>query len=84
VLIVRCQNIVYDLTEEGKRAPLRRVELSDPMPDDVTVHGQAHFTPTFILLRDGAEIGRIEGVTSRFVRQTTFSRTNHEHSAAPI
>lgn len=53
--------VVYGLTEEGKRAPLRRVELSDPMPDDVTVHGQAHFTPTFILLRDGAEIGRIEG-----------------------
>ncbi|MCR9174992.1 MAG: hypothetical protein NXI19_03195 [Alphaproteobacteria bacterium] len=53
--------VVYGLTEEGKRAPLRRVEMSDPMPNDVTVRGQTHFTPTFILLRDGAEVGRIEG-----------------------
>lgn len=53
--------VVYHLTEEGKRAPLRRQDLFDPWPADLKIKGQVHFTPTFILLDDGAETGRIEG-----------------------
>lgn len=52
---------VYHLTEEGKRAPLRRQDLFDSWPPDITIKGQVHFTPTFILLVDGKEVGRIEG-----------------------
>lgn len=52
---------VYDKTPEGKRAPLRRVEISDPLPDDITFTSRASFTPTFVLIEDGQEIGRIEG-----------------------
>jgi hypothetical protein len=53
--------VVYAITDEGQRAPLRRIDLFDPMPDDITVRSKARFTPTFILLRDGVEVGRIEG-----------------------
>jgi hypothetical protein len=52
---------VYHLTDEGKRAPLRRQDLFDPMPENVSIEGRVHFTPTFILLVDGREVGRIEG-----------------------
>lgn len=52
---------IYHLTEEGKRAPLRRQDLFDDWPADIEIKGQVHFTPTFILLVDGSEVGRIEG-----------------------
>lgn len=53
--------VVYDKTPEGKRAPLRRVDQSDGMPEGITFKSRANFTPTFILVEDGVEIGRIEG-----------------------
>ncbi len=52
---------IYHLTDEGKRAPLRRQDLFDAWPTDILIKGQVHFTPTFILLEDGTETGRIEG-----------------------
>jgi hypothetical protein len=52
---------IYDKTDEGERAPLRRQDLFADWPDDVKINGQVHFTPTFILLVDGREAGRIEG-----------------------
>jgi thioredoxin-related protein len=53
--------VVYHKTEEGKRAPLRRVDISDPIPKDLTFKSRANYTPTFILIEDGKEFGRIEG-----------------------
>ena len=53
--------VVYDKTEEGKRAPLRRIDISDPIPDDLTFVSHPNFTPTFILVEDGREVARIEG-----------------------
>lgn len=53
--------VSYDKTEEGRAAPLTRVGLRDPLPEGVTVERRATFTPTFVLLDDGAEVGRIEG-----------------------
>ncbi len=52
---------VYQKTGEGRAAPLREVDLHDPLPGDVTVARPAQFTPTFVLLADGVESGRIEG-----------------------
>ncbi|KFE36977.1 hypothetical protein [Thioclava atlantica] len=55
---------IYPKTPEGKLAPLERVDLHKPFPEDVTItKGRPVFTPTFILLRDGVEIGRLEGYT---------------------
>ncbi len=52
---------VYPRTEEGRRAPLRRQRVSAPIPKGITLDRPARYTPTFVLLRDGAEVGRIEG-----------------------
>ncbi len=51
----------YPLTEEGKAAPLRRLQLHDPLPGDLSLVRPPVFTPTFVLVEDGAETGRIEG-----------------------
>ena len=52
---------IYPKTPEGAYAPLRRVDLRAPMPDDLSFKGPVIFTPTFILVEDGEEQGRIEG-----------------------
>lgn len=51
----------YPLTDEGRAAPLERVGLRDPLAEGITLRSPPLFTPTFVLLRDGVEVGRIEG-----------------------
>lgn len=48
-------------TEEGERAPLRRVDITEPWPDDLAGIQKERFTPTFVLLHQGQELGRIRG-----------------------
>lgn len=50
----------YHKTDEAERAPLRRVDIT-ALPDDVDFDGAPVFTPTFVLVEDGRELGRIEG-----------------------
>ncbi|MGB8814272.1 MAG: thioredoxin family protein [Paracoccaceae bacterium] len=51
----------YDLTEEGQTAPLQRLQLRAALPLGLETVTPATFTPTFVLVRDGIEVGRIEG-----------------------
>lgn len=55
---------IYPKTAEGAAAPLRRVNLQDPIPDDIALVRRVNFTPTFVLLVDGVEKSRIEGYPS--------------------
>lgn len=51
----------YNITDEGKIAPLLRYDLSTPLPEGIILSSAPHFTPTFILLVDGKEVDRLEG-----------------------
>lgn len=51
----------YPLTAEGRAAPLHRLQLHDDLPHGITLGAPPVFTPTFVLVRDGEELGRIEG-----------------------
>ncbi|MEL7098861.1 MAG: hypothetical protein AAGM84_08545 [Pseudomonadota bacterium] len=51
---------IYPKTAEGRTAPLQRYDLHSEEPDVVFAR-RVHFTPTFILVRDGVELDRIEG-----------------------
>jgi hypothetical protein len=53
--------VIYAKTTEGQRAPLVRVDITKPLPGGVVLSRRTHFMPTFVLLQDGIEIGRIEG-----------------------
>ncbi|WP_416896408.1 MAG: hypothetical protein ACMVY4_12785 [Minwuia sp.] len=52
---------IYPKTTEGRRAPIRRVDIHAPMPDDLEHIESSRFTPTFVLMHEGVEIGRIRG-----------------------
>ncbi len=53
--------IVYDRTPEGRSAPLMRLDKRAELPVGLTIESPARYTPTFVLVVDGAEVGRIEG-----------------------
>lgn len=51
----------YANTEEGRRAPLRRVDITEEWPEDLADIRPERLTPTFVLLHDGVEIDRLRG-----------------------
>ncbi|MGI9419568.1 MAG: thioredoxin fold domain-containing protein [Geminicoccaceae bacterium] len=53
---------IYPKTSEGRRAPLRRVDIHERRPADISHIEGVRFTPTFVLVDDrGQEVGRING-----------------------
>ena len=53
--------VVYKLTPQGKRAPIRRLTLTTLKESSLQNIRPVTFTPTFILLSKQQEIGRITG-----------------------
>src|ERR1041385_1459055 len=51
----------YDKTDEGKRAPLHRLDIARPVPPELAFIRRERFTPVFVLIDAGREIGRIRG-----------------------
>lgn len=51
----------YDKTTEAQSAPLRRVDVDDHRPDDLNHINGIVYTPTFVMIKDGSEVGRIIG-----------------------
>src|ERR1044072_4164995 len=51
----------YDKTSEGRRAPLRRQDSAQPLPPCLGFIRRERFTPVFVLVDQGHEIGRIRG-----------------------
>jgi len=52
---------IYAITDEGKIAPLRALDINKPLPDDLKFLVKGGYTPTFILVHEGKEYGRIRG-----------------------
>ena len=52
---------VYDKTDEGQRAPLRRVDIMQKTPQDLSFIDVEKLTPLFVMVDKGREIGRIRG-----------------------
>lgn len=51
----------YANSEEGRIAPLRRIDISEARRSGVRLAAAVTVTPTFVLVEDGAEVGRITG-----------------------
>ena len=51
----------YANSPEGKRAPLRTIDIRAPLPKDIAFAGPIRGTPTFVLVENGREVGRIFG-----------------------
>ncbi len=52
---------IYGKTDEGRRAPIQRLPLDGPAPDGVALDAEVEVAPTFVLIRDRRELGRITG-----------------------
>lgn len=52
---------IYPRTPESRSAPLRNVYLHASDAAGVEFQGAVTFTPTFVLVESGREVGRIEG-----------------------
>jgi hypothetical protein len=52
---------IYGKTDEGSRAPLRRVDTARQLPPDLAFIEPERLTPLFVLIDRGREIGRIRG-----------------------
>jgi hypothetical protein len=52
---------IYGKTEEGLRAPLRRVDTAQGLPPDLAFIETERLMPLFVLVDRGREIGRIRG-----------------------
>jgi len=52
---------IYQKTDEGKAAPLRRVDIFAAIPPDLGSVTVERITPVFVLVDRGREIGRIRG-----------------------
>lgn len=51
----------YHNSEEGQRAPLRRVDIGQAAASGIRLARTVTATPTFVLVEDGDEVGRITG-----------------------
>jgi hypothetical protein len=51
----------WNASDLGRRAPLRRVDVARGLPEDLAFLTNWRFTPTFVLVQGGQEVGRIIG-----------------------
>ncbi len=51
----------YDKTDEARLLPLRRINMDHDKEPGFTLASPVRFTPTFVIVNDGHEIGRITG-----------------------
>ena len=52
---------VYPKTAEARQAALLALDRRDPALAEIKLAGPVRYTPTFALVNDGVELGRIEG-----------------------
>jgi thioredoxin-related protein len=55
---------LYEKTPESKSLPLRRVDIQNQKASGVTLASPVRYTPTFIVVDNGHEIGRITGYSN--------------------
>ena len=53
--------VVYARTEQGIKVPLRRIDIDDAPTSAVPMERPVTFTPTFLIVDDTREVGRITG-----------------------
>jgi hypothetical protein len=73
---------IYPKTAEGEYAPLRRIDMHEPLPMDIEFASRPVFTPTFVLVDNGQELGRIEGYPGEdffwgLLERMLFDHTNY-------
>lgn len=78
----------YRNSDEGHLAPLRRMDISQARRSGIRLAAAVAVTPTFVLVEDGAEVGRIVGYPGADffwgMIGALFARLPSSASGAPI
>lgn len=70
----------YVRSEEGEYAPLRRIDLDrESHPRDIAFKTPVRFTPTFVLVDQGREIGRLIGYIDAATFWGLFAKMVRDH-----
>ncbi|MBU1212876.1 MAG: thioredoxin family protein [Alphaproteobacteria bacterium] len=69
----------YQSSKQGKRAPIRFVNINDPALGDLGLTQPVGIVPTFIMLENNQEIGRIPGLMGHqdFFRAIDYMLIGH-------
>jgi hypothetical protein len=70
----------YPHTDEGAFAPLMRADLRAGPPAGMTYSRRVTFTPTFILVMDGAEVARMEGYVGEDFFWPVYAKLLESHT----
>lgn len=73
----------YATSPEGRAAPLLDVSMDGPWPDGLALSSRPRQTPTFILVDEGREIGRIEGYGDAASFRAGLSRLLRQGGSSP-
>ncbi|OIQ31976.1 MAG: hypothetical protein BM559_12240 [Roseobacter sp. MedPE-SWchi] len=74
---------IYPKTREGAFAPLRRVDLH-ALPQDLQVQRRVSFTPTFLIVKDGLEMARLEGYPGEDFFWPLIAKLMSKHLEFPL
>ena len=55
---------LYERTDEAKAMPLRRVDIQNQKASGIVLASPVRYTPTFVVVDNGREIGRITGYSN--------------------
>ena len=69
----------YQASETGRKIPLRPVNLNRRWPADLKDVDRPPYTPVFILVEDGRELGRFHGYTSPSQFNRELKRLLNKH-----
>ena len=84
---------IYHKTPEGQRAPLRRLDIHEKLPSELKFLTKGRYTPTFVLIDKGREIGRIRGypgedffwgLLAKMLKRLPLAATGAANSATTI
>lgn len=72
----------YQKSEEGRRAPLRRVDIRQQDTAGFTLAQHVRITPTFVLVENQREVGRLTGYPGKDFFWTELATLTGRLSAA--
>lgn len=55
---------LYEKTPESKSLPLRRIDIQNQKASGITLASPVRYTPTFVVVDNGREVGRITGYSN--------------------
>lgn len=74
---------LYGRTNEARTLPLRRLDIASQKQSGIALDAPVRFTPTFVVVEGGREVGRITGYSNDETFWGLFGMLRAKLAAAP-